>query len=155
MILWLIMEIDLTEILVLLWGRFLVVVVWAAEEEGRRRSRLHLVVHLLVAIFLVDVVNGSINSILLRLVFRRVGMSKKVGIGLEIETGLREISLPEVRIGIIVNEISLLEMAIPRVHLWMIVVMRLAHLTEIQTEADRQVHTLHLTGVSVLVVQVQ
>jgi hypothetical protein len=87
------------------------VVVVAAEEEDRRHSRLHLVVRLLVAIFLVDVasvVNGSIDSILLRLVLRKVGILKKDGV--DLETDLREMSLPEVRVGIIVvNEISSLE----------------------------------------------
>ena len=70
------------------------------EWGGRRHSRLHLVVRLLVVIFLVDVVNGNINSILLRLVCR--GNLMKDGIDLATETGLREMSLQEVRVGIIV-----------------------------------------------------
>ena len=100
------MEIDLTEILVLHWGRFLVAVVAVTEEEGQRRSRPHLVV-----IFLADVVNGNIiTTRLLHLVFRKIGMLKKDGIDLETEIGLREMSLREVRVGItMVNEISLLE----------------------------------------------
>ena len=40
-------------------------------------------------------------------------------------------------------------------HLLMIVVMGLVYLTETQTEVGQQAHILHLTGVFVLVVQVQ
>ena len=77
--------------------------------EGQCRSHLHLVVRLLVVIFLVDVAIGSIGNTLLRLVLRRIGMLKN-GTGPESESGLREMSLQEVRAGIIVaNEISLLE----------------------------------------------
>lgn len=80
------------------------------EWEGRGRSHLHLVVRLPAVIFLVDVVNGNISSILLHLVFRKIGILMMVGIDLATETGLREISLQEVRVGIIVViENSLLE----------------------------------------------
>ena len=72
------------------------------EWGGRRRSHLHLVVRLLLVISLVDVVNGNISSILLHLVFRRIGMLMKDGIDLATEIGLREMFLQEVRVGIIV-----------------------------------------------------
>lgn len=87
----------------------MVVSVVVTEGDGRHRSHLHLVVRLLVVIFLVDVVIGSISSILLPLVLRIIGMLSKDGIDLETETVLREMSLQEVRVGIIVvNENSLL-----------------------------------------------
>ena len=120
------------------------------ERGGQRRSRLHLVVHLLVVIFLADVVkNGNISSILLHLVSRRIGKLMKDGIDLAI--GLREMSHQEVRVGIIVViENSSLEvcfivssvlenrikpglyyqMDILLLHLLMIVVMGLVYLTE-------------------------
>ena len=122
------------------------------ERGGQRRSRLHLVVHLLVVIFLADVVkNGNISSILLHLVSRRIGKLMKDGIDLATETGLREMSHQEVRVGIIVViENSSLEvcfivssvlenrikpglyyqMDILLLHLLMIVVMGLVYLTE-------------------------
>jgi len=127
------------------------VVVVVTGVEDRCRSHLHLVVHLLVVIFRVDVANGNITILL---VFRRIGMSKN-GIDLATEIGLKEMPLRGVGVGIIVNEISLLETAILLVHFMMIVVMRLVHLIEIPTEVDHQVHILHLMGVFVLVVQVQ
>jgi hypothetical protein len=79
-------------------------VVAVTEWGGRRlRSHLHLFVRLLVVIFLVDVLNGNnISSILL-------GMMKD-GIDLATETGLREMSLQEMRVGnIVVIENSSLE----------------------------------------------
>ena len=72
------------------------------ERGGQLRSRLHLVVRLLVVIFLADVVNGNISSILLHLVSRRIGKLTMDGIDLATETGLREMSHQEVRVGIIV-----------------------------------------------------
>ena len=72
------------------------------ERGGQRRSRLHLVVRLLVVIFLADVANGNISSILLHLVSRRIGKLMRDGIELVTETGLREMSHQEVRVGIIV-----------------------------------------------------
>ena len=72
------------------------------ERGGQRRSRLHLVVRLLVVIFLADVANGNISSILLHLVSRRIGKLMRDGIELVTETGLREMSHQEVPVGIIV-----------------------------------------------------
>ena len=74
----------------------------ATEQGGRFRSRLHLVVRLLVVMFLADMVNGHISTILLHLVSRRIGKLMKDGIELATETGLREMSYHEVRVGIIV-----------------------------------------------------
>jgi hypothetical protein len=59
-------------------------------------------VRLLVVIFLADVVNGNISSILLHLVSRRIGKLMKDGVDLVTERGLREMFHQEVRVGIIV-----------------------------------------------------